>query len=326
MAMTLVTGGQGFVGKRLVHFLRAQGDSVCAFDLLTPSHEDDIQGSITDASAVQKAMRGAETVYHLAANAQLWSRDMSDFERVNIAGTELVCKSALDAGVKTFVHCSSLTTLVSVSTPVGKSFADEDTVINEHDAFPGYPRSKWHADRIVSDFVQQGLNAIIAIATEPVGSGDEGLTPPTRMMLDFAAGRTPAYIDCVLNLVPVDDLAKGLIAVGSHGKPGEKYLLAGENITMRALLELLEDATGRAMPKTRLPYWVALMAGLIDTHLVAGLSGKPPKAPLTGVRLAGRQVHFSGARAEHELGWQAGPAAPAVLETINWLKERGDLA
>lgn len=321
--LTLVTGGAGFVGKRLVAVLREKGERVRSLDLAEPGHEDDMQGSITDADAVAEAMAGVETVFHLAGAAHLWARDASLFDRVNRHGTEVIVEAAKAVGVRRFVHCSSLTTLVSASAPIGPSRADEELRLEPSDMLGPYPRSKLEAERIVEAAARDGLDAVIAMPTEPLGPGDEALTPPTKMILDFANGATPAYIDCILNFTPLDGLARGLIAARDKGRRGERYLLGGDNIPMRDLLAMIAAASGRPAPTTRLPYWVALAAGALDTKLVSAVTGAPPKAPLTGVRLAGRQVSFSSAKALREFGWRADPVEPALRETIEWFREKG---
>ena len=318
---TLVTGGAGFVGAHLVAKLRASGDQVRSFDLTPPVYPDDIQGSITDKDAVARAMVGAEFVFHLAGNAQLWARDHSIFDRVNRLGTEIVVKAARGAGVQRFVHCSSLTTLVGNNTPIGPSSADETIRLAPEDMLGPYPRSKLLAERIVEDAARDGLDAVIALPTEPLGAGDHSLTPPTQMILDFANGKTPAYIDCILNFVPVTSLPEGFIAARDKGCKGARYLLGGENIPMKKLLEMITQMTGRAMPATKMPYWVALGAGAVDTKLVSAISGRPPKAPLTGVRLAGRQVSFSSEKAKQELGWEADGVRQALEEMLAWAKD-----
>lgn len=319
---TLVTGGAGFVGKRLVAALREEGRQVRSFDLAAPIHDDDVQGSITERQAVAEAMEGAETVFHLAGAAHLWARDLSLFDQVNREGTRTVVDAAKVAGVKRFVHCSSLTTLVGRSSPIGLSRADETLRFEPEDMLGPYPRSKLEAEHIVEAAVRDGLDAVIAMPTEPLGPGDDALTPPTQMILDFANGATPAYIDCILNFTPLDGLARGLIALRDRGRRGERYLLGGDNIPMRDLLAMIANASGRPAPTTRLPYWVALAAGAIDTNLISAVTGKSPKAPLTGVRLAGRQVSFSSGKALRELDWQADPVEPALRETIAWFRDK----
>jgi len=317
-----VTGGAGFVGKHLVRKLRARGENVRSFDLAAPAHEDDVQGSILDADALTVAFEGATSIFHLAGNAQLWAQDESVFDHVNYEGTKRVLEAALSAGVRRFVHCSSLTTLVGEGTPIGASQTDETIRHKPEDMLGAYPRSKLLAERAVEAAAAKGLDAVIALPTEPLGPGDEALTPPTQMILDFANGATPAYIDCILNFVPVESLADGFIAARDKGRKGERYLLGGDNTPMARLLDMIGAATGRPMPKTKMPYWVALMAGAVDTKLVAAVTGKPPKAPLTGVRLAGRQVSFSSQKAAAELGWRAAPMEPALRQTIDWFQQQ----
>ncbi len=322
-SFTLVTGGAGFVGKHLVKKLRASGERVVSFDLETPAHQDDRQGSITNQREVIAAMQGASSVFHLAGNAKLWAPDERIFDEVNNLGTEIIANAALKTGAEKFIHCSSLTTLVGKNTTIGVSSADERVRLDPDDMLGSYPRSKLLAERAVEKTVQSGLNAVIVLPTEPLGPGDKNLTPPTQMILDFANGNTPAYIDCILNFVPVDSLADGLIAAREKGRPGGRYLLGGENIPMKRLLAEIGALTGRKMPTLKMPYSVALAAGLLDTKIISALSGKPPKAPLTGVRLAGRQVSFSSDKAKRELGWAAGDVKAALASTINWMKSSG---
>lgn len=322
MSATLVTGGAGFVGKALVQKLRACGERIKSFDLAVPTHEDDIQGSILNKAAVISAMQGVDSVFHLAGNAKLWARDSSIFDEVNREGAWVVAEAARFAGAR-MVHCSSLTTLVSKKTPIGLSTADEKTCWGPEDMLGPYPHSKLMAERAVEEAVKEGLDAVIALPTEPLGPGDDAITPPTQMILDFANGETPAYIDCILNFVPVDSLAEGLIAVRDKGRAGERYLLGGENIPMAQLLSMIENLTGRAAPKTKMPYWVALAAGAIDTRLVSAITHKSPKAPLTGVRLAGRQVSFSSEKAASELSWRAAAAEPALKAMLGWAMQKG---
>lgn len=320
MTLNLVTGGAGFVGRHLVRALLARGERVRVLDLRRSDLAETLVGSIDDPAIAAAAMAGVDHVFHLAGHAQLWAPDKSVFERVNHLGTQIMLDAARAAGVRRFVHCSSLTTLVGRRTPLGASTADETARLAPDDMLGPYPRSKLLAERAVG---ASGLDAVIAIPTEPLGPGDDSLTPPTRMILDLLAGKTPATIDCTLNFVDVASLADGIIAACDKGRRGERYLLGGENISMRRLLDTLEGLSGRRMPRTRLPYAVALMAGVIDTGLVARFSGKSPTAPLTGVRLAGRRVSFSSARAEAEFGWRSAPFGPSLQSALDWFVEKG---
>ncbi|MEQ8934250.1 MAG: NAD-dependent epimerase/dehydratase family protein [Amphiplicatus sp.] len=326
MSLSLVTGGAGFVGRHLVGLLRARGERVRVLDLAPAETADDVEGSITDPDIAARAVDGADFVFHLAGNAQLWARDRAVFDRVNRGGTEIMAQAALRGGARRFVHCSSLTTLVGRATPIGSSHADETKRPARADMLGPYPLSKHDAERAVEEAAASGLDAVIAIPTEPLGPGDKNLTPPTQMIVDFLNGKTPAYIDCTLNFVPAQSLAEGLIAARDRGRKGGRYLLGGENVDMRRLLDALERLSGKSMPTTKLPYGIALAVGVVDTGLVAPIAGRPPKAPLTGVRLAGRQVSFSSEKAARELNWRAGPFEPALEATLSWLKAEGLVA
>lgn len=323
MTVSLVTGAAGFVGKHLVRALEARGERVRSLDLQPAECAETIIGSVSDAAAARRAVAGADFVFHLAGEAQLWARRPAIFNNVNLRGTEVMAAAAREAGVQRFVHCSSLTTLVGRSTPKGASRADETRRLEASEMLGAYPRSKLLAERAVEKAVAGGLDAVIAVPTEPLGPGDISLTPPTRMIRDFVNGATPAYIDCTLNFVPVDSLAEGLIAARDRGRRGERYLLAGENVRMAALLAAIARLTGRTAPKTRLPIAVAYLAGFVDTVLIAALTGKAPTAPMTGVRLAARRVEFSSEKALRDLGWRAGAFEPALEKAVAWLRDEG---
>ena len=323
MARNLVTGGAGFVGKALVAQLRANGESVCSFDLAAPNHPDDIQASILDGDDLRHALKRTDTVFHLAGNAQLWARDHAVFDTVNRMGTQITLDAARSAGVSRFVHCSSLTTLVSRMAPIGPSNADESIELEPEDTLGLYPQSKREAELIVEAAAQDGFHAVTVLPTEPLGAGDTALTPPTQMILDFANQQTPAYINCILNFVPVASLVDGFIAARDKGTSGERYLLGGADMPMKELLTEIGAITERKMPNLKLPYWVALAAGAVDTKLVSSLTGDAPKAPLTGVRLAGRRVSFSSAKAAKALDWRAGPVKPALQEMLEWAGAQG---
>ncbi len=320
--LNLVTGGAGFVGRNLVAALLARGETVRVLDLAACDLAPTVIGSVTDAEAAARAAAGADAIFHLAGNAQLWAADTRDFDAVNHRGTRMMLEAARAAGTQRFVHCSSLTTLVGASTRLGATAADEATRLAAADMLGPYPRSKLLAERAVE---QSGLNAVIAIPTEPLGPGDMSLTPPSRMILDLVAAKIPAVIDCTLNFVDVKSLADGLILARDRGRRGERYILGGENVSMRRLLETLERRTKRAMPRVFLPYAFALLAGAVDTGIIARLTGKPPQAPLTGVRLAGRRVNFSSVKAERELGWVSASFEESMGEALDWFAENGML-
>lgn len=319
----LVTGGSGFVGRHLISALVDQKFEVRVLDLAKSDGVEMIVASVNDVDAVETAMSGVDVVYHLAGDAQLWARDRARFDRINHHGTKTVAEAALKARVRRFVHCSSLTTLVGRRMPIGDSAVDETVVLSASDMIGPYPRSKLLAEHAVHDAVTRGLDAVVVIPTEPLGPGDLSLTPPTRMILDLLNRRIPATIDCLLNFVSVRSLAQGLIAAAERGRLGNRYILGGEDVPMTRLLAELERQTGRKMPAAKLPYAVALLAGVADTGVAARLTGKAPMAPLTGVRLAGRRVSFSSAKAHRELNWKSEGFSSSLADALVWYREQG---
>ncbi len=319
----LVTGGAGFVGAHLVAALKARGDIVRVLDLNRVDGVEMIVGSIEDEATARAACREIDTLYHLAGDAQLSAPDSDRFDRINHRGTQAMLRAAAAERVSRFVHCSSLTTLVGKQTPIGASSADERVALGVIDMLGAYPRSKLLAEQAALDAASDNLHVVVAIPTEPLGPGDESLTPPTRLVVDLLNGRIPATIDCMLNFVSVRSLADGFIAVGERGRRGQRYILGGENVPMARLLNELERQTGLKMPKAQLPYAIALAVGAIDTVLFTRMTGRPPRAPLTGVRLAGRRVSFSSGKAEAELGWRSEPFERALADALLWFHERG---
>ncbi|MEM6536507.1 MAG: NAD-dependent epimerase/dehydratase family protein [Pseudomonadota bacterium] len=325
----LVTGGSGFVGTALTRVLLESGRRVRILDMKAPDGINNVEfvaGSVTDQSTVSDALAGASRVFHLAGIADLWHKNPSMFDDVNYRGTVTVFKAAKRAGVETFVFCSSATTLVSSKTPLGSGTVDEEVSWLPEQLLGAYPASKRRAEidiiKLASEVGVACPRTVIVNPTEPLGAGDKTLTPPTKMMIDVLNGKLPAYLDCVLNFMPVRDFALGLVAAAEAGRDQEHYILSGEDIRLPDLLLLLSQLTGKPVPQTKIPYPLALMVGAVDTS-ISRVSGRPPKAPLTGVRLAGRRVHFSNEKARRELAWQPGRLRPALEEMLSWANREG---
>jgi dihydroflavonol-4-reductase len=324
----LVTGGCGFIGRHLVSQLRARGDAVRVLDLGPfedlPDEVETIQGSITDPAVVRRAVDGVGTVYHLAAYPHLWARSRRLFEDVNVEGTRIVLAAAKAARILRVVHGSSLTVLMTRRNDGGEVRIDEGRETRLDDMLGPYCRSKFLAERAALAAAAEGLPVVVVLPTLPVGPGDRNLTPPSRMILDFVNGRAPAYLDCRLNLIDVRDLAAGLIAAAERGRIGERYILGNENIYLSELLDLLSKVTELPINRARrLPYALAQAAAWVDETLADLVTHRPPRAPLTGVRLAGVPALFDSTKARRDLGLPQSPIRDALKDQLLWMRARG---
>jgi dihydroflavonol-4-reductase len=323
---TLVTGAGGFVGGHVVRRLAAAGESVRALDVAwaTPPSAgvERITASILEPDALARAMRGARAVIHAAAIAHLWAPERFAHDRVNSLGTCHVLAAARRAGART-VLVSSYVTLVSRDERGGRTL-DESVEVPPSRLLGPYPRTKRQAELFALSAAATGQPVIIVMPSAPVGAGDANLTPPTRMLRDLAAGRTPALLDCLLNLVDIRAVADAAIAARDRGISGERYLLTGDDMTMREVAEAVARATGHPAPRRTVPLALALAAARAEAGL-ARLTGRPPTAPLTGVRLAARACRFDSSKARAALGFAPRPFETCLAESLDWMRAAGHL-
>ncbi|WP_340115442.1 NAD-dependent epimerase/dehydratase family protein [Pelagibius sp. 7325] len=335
MRPSLVTGGCGFIGQHLVRLLVARGEKVRVLDRRRPAPgslafagvpREGIefrQADITDPAAVDAAMTGVGRVYHLAADPNLWALDKSTFERVNLGGTLNVLAAAERHRAERVVYTSTESILAGLRGAVSGGMIDESAALRVEDMPGPYCRSKFLAERAALDAAARGLPVVVVNPTLPIGPGDRLLTPPSRMLLDFLTGRTPAYLETAFNMIDVRDVALGHLLAAEHGRVGRRYILGGDNLTMSSLLGLLTDLSGMAMPRRRIPYWLAYAYSAADEFIADRLTGKPPRAPLTGVRLARHAMHFDNSRALSELGLQPRPLRHSLADAIAWFRAEG---
>jgi len=260
-------------------------------------------------------------VFHLAAIPELWLPDKRVFEQVNTRGTQQMLDAAARAGVRRFVYTS--TESIVVGTRKRRGSADESTRVTLDDMPGPYCRSKFLAEAAARRAAHEGLPVVIVNPALPIGAGDLRLTPPSRMLLGYLNGDYAAYLDFSLNLIHVDDVARGHLLAAERGRVGERYMLAGENLQLSELLAVLHELTGLAMPRLRVPWIVALGTAAISEFIADHISHKEPVAPLTGVRLARRQLTFDNRKAREELGLSITPARVALQEVINDFRARG---
>jgi dihydroflavonol-4-reductase len=321
---TLVTGGAGFIGGHLVRLLVERGESVRVLDRAQPGERlplskiDYVVGDIRDRKAVRQAVSGCATVYHLAADPQLWARRRGHFHQVNYLGAVNVLEEALAAGAKRILHTSteSILTRARQTTPIA-----EDQEVTLHDVIGPYCLSKFRAERHAFRLAQSGAPIVIVNPTLPIGPGDWGRSPPTQMMLDFCLGKRAAYLDAELNLIDVRDVALGMIAALERGEPGRRYLLGAENWSIRSVFNYLARLTGLSEPRWRVPYPVALTAAYASEFIAFLFTHAIPAATITGVKLTRRKMHFDASRSLAALGLTTRPVADSVRETVEWFRQ-----
>lgn len=326
--LRVVTGGAGFIGAHLVRLLVESGRSVRVVERpgaevkhLGPDVEV-VFADIRDRAAVGAALRGGRFVYHLAANPNLWARDRSEFEAVNHHGTVNVLEAALQAGAERVLHTSteSILTRAAATGPI-----DENVEIHESDAVGPYCLSKLRAENAALALARSGNPVVVANPTMPIGPGDLGLSPPTRLIRDFCLGRLPALMDCTLNLVDVRDVAAGLDRVMELGQPGRRYLLGGENLTLAAFLAMLSEFCGVAPPRWRVPYLAGLAFAHASEFWADHITKRSPTATVTGIRLSRRIMHFDVSPSRQALGLRPTPLRQSVSDAVEWLRRTGTI-
>ncbi len=324
--LEIVTGGAGFIGSHLVEHLVGLGKRVrvierpgAGVDHL-PASAQVVFADIRERAGLAAALKGGTRVYHLAANPNLWARDRGEFDRVNHQGTVNVLDLALAAGAERVLHTSteSILTKDGATGPIGL-----DARVELSDAVGPYCRSKLLAENYAFSLAERGFPVVVANPTMPVGPGDRGMSPPTRLIRDFCAGRMPATIECTLNLIDVRDAAVGLRLVMERGRPGSRYLLGGENLTLDQVLAELARLTGVSPPRIRVPYQAALAFAWLDEAWSDHVTGRPPKATVTGVRLARRIMHFDSRPSLAEIGLALRPIADSLADSVAWLRTAG---
>jgi dihydroflavonol-4-reductase len=323
----LVTGGAGFIGSHLVQQLLERGEKVrvlerpgAAVNHLPLDHLDLVFGDIRDRVTVARAVRDCEQVYHLAANPQLWTLRRGHFRQVNFRGAVHVLEEALAAGARRVLHTSTESILTRARQT---SAITEEQEVPFADVIGPYCRSKWYAEQFALGLARAGAPVIVVNPTLPVGPGDRGLSPPTRMMLDFCQGRRREYLDAELNLIDARDVATGMILALEKGKPGKRYLLGGENLSIREVFTRLARLTGLPEPRWRVPYLVALGAAYISEWIADVISHRPPAATVTGVKLTRRRMHFDPRQSLAELGLVPRPVEDSLREAVVWFQAMG---
>jgi dihydroflavonol-4-reductase len=277
-------------------------------------------GDMTDPAAVGEAMAGARFVFHVAADYRLWARDPGEIMRANVEGTRAVMEAARAAGVEKIVHTSSVATLNA-----GREAIDETAPLADGEGIGVYKRSKVAAERLVERMASEGLPVTIVLPSTPIGPRDIKPTPTGRILIEAAAGRIPAFLDTGLNLVHVEDVAAGHLLALERGAPGERYILGGQDASLRRLLADIAALTGRRAPTLGLPR-APLYPLAYAAEAMARLTGREPMVTRDALDMAAHRMFFTSAKAERELGYQARPYQEALGEALAWFRAAGYIA
>jgi dihydroflavonol-4-reductase len=322
----LVTGATGFVGSAVA---RALVNSGCQVRVLVRGGSDrrNLQGlpveiavgDLTERASLAQAIADCTALFHVAADYRLGTRDPAQLYRANVEGTGNILEAARHAGVERMVYTSSVAT---IGLPADGAPGDEETSVAVTDMIGHYKRSKFLAEQLVRESAQTGFSVVIVNPSTPIGPGDVKPTPTGQLVLDAACGRTPAYVDTGLNIVHVDDVAAGHLLAFHRGRAGERYILGGEDMTLREILAQIAQLVGRKPARIRLPH-AALLPVAFLAEAFAKASGGATRITVEGVRMARKRMFYSSAKAIRELGYQSRPAVEAFDDAVRWFRERG---
>jgi dihydroflavonol-4-reductase len=278
-------------------------------------------GDLTDRASLDRAVADCAGLFHVAADYRLGTREPRELYRNNVEGTRNILSAAAQAGVERIVYTSSVATM---GLPLDGSPGDEQTPVTIAAMIGHYKRSKYLAEQAVLEAARQGLSVVIVNPSTPVGPGDVKPTPTGQVVLDAAAGRMPAYVDTGLNIVHVDDVAAGHLQAFQQGRPGERYILGGEDMTLREILGEIARLVGRRPPRVRLPYAAVLPIAYV-AEVLAMVSGRSGRVTLEGVRMSRKRMFFSSAKAVRDLGYAWRPPALAFADAVQWFRAHGRL-
>jgi len=325
--LAFVTGATGFVGSHVARVLAENGADLRL--LVRPSSDlrnieglpgDRVTGDLRDAASIEKAMSGCDVVFHVAADYRLWVRDSDQMYQSNVEGTRAMLDAARKNRVRRVVYTSSVATMGF--TADGHS-ADENSPVSLDKMIGHYKRSKYMAEEVAIAAGRSGLDVVIVNPSTPVGERDIKPTPTGRIILDFLKKKFPAYVDTGLNLVDVTECARGHIAALEKGRSGERYILGGENLTLKQILDKLAVITGLPSPTIKVPYIVALATGVVDEMITGRVLGGEPRATIDAVRMGRKKMFVSSAKAERELGWKPSPVDSALRRAVDWFNSNG---
>lgn len=324
--MDLVTGGTGFVGTHVVRALLAQGRPVrCLVRSRSPRGNleglsvDIVEGDLNDPPSLTRALSGVSTLYHVAADYRLWTRDPRELYRTNAQGTDNILKAASEARVERVVYTSSVAAL---GLKEDGASSDETTPVERSRIIGHYKKSKYDAQQIAEGWAARGLPVVIVNPSTPIGERDIKPTPTGQMIVDFLNRRMPAYVDTGLNLIDVRDVAAGHLLAAEKGRVGERYILGHRNMALKEILDTLARLTGLPSPSLRLPHWIPLTVAAADTAL-SRWTGRAPRVSLESVRMSTHRMFFDAGKAVRELGLPQTPVEEPLSRAVAWFRANG---
>jgi dihydroflavonol-4-reductase len=324
-----VTGSTGFLGSHVARVLSQQGADL---RLLVRKDSDSrnieglkaerVIGDLREPESFKTALAGCEAVFHVAADYRIWVRDPEQMYASNVEGTRAILAAACNQGVRRVVYTSSVATM---GFRTDGQPATENSPVVLADMIGHYKRSKFVAEQLALECgcAGKGTEVVVVNPTTPVGAQDIKPTPTGRIVVDFLKRKFPAYVDTGLNLVDVEECARGHVAALEKGRSGERYILGGENLTLKQILDKLAAITGLPSPKVEVPYFVALLAGVFDEAVTGRMRGREPRATVEAVRMSRKRMFASSAKAERELGWRVLPVDGALRAAVNWFRAQG---
>jgi dihydroflavonol-4-reductase len=321
-----VTGATGFIGSHVARMAAEQGAELRLLTRRTsktenlPKRAELVQGDLREPAKFAAALRGCDALIHVAADYRLWVPDPAEMYKANVEGTQALLRLAREAGVRRVVYTSSVATM---GFRKDASVVDEDAPVGEADMIGHYKRSKWMAEQVAIEAARAGQDVVTLNPTTPVGAMDVKPTPTGRIIVDFLNGKFPAYVETGLNLVNVNEIARMHLAALEHGRFGERYILGGENLTLKQILDKLGAMTGLPSPTMKVPHAVAMAFAFFDETVTGKLRGKEPRATVEAVRMGKKMMWASSAKAERELGWRVVPVEGALRNAVEWFVANG---
>jgi len=325
--LAFVTGATGFLGSHVARVLSDQGANLRLLVRPTSNlknlqglNAETATGDLRDAASLEKAISGCDTVFHVAADYRLWVRDPNEMYRSNVEGTRALLEAARKNAVRRIVYTSSVATMGFTSSG---SPADEDSPVSLADMIGHYKRSKFLAEQVAIEAGRNGMQVVTVNPTTPIGEQDIKPTPTGRIVVDFLKRKFPAYVETGLILVDVKECARGHIAALEKGKSGERYILGGENLTLKQILDKLGAITGLPSPSIKLPYFFAFATGVVDEMITGRLLGGNPRATIDTVRMGKKMMFANSAKSERELGWKIVSVDSALRRAVEWFRANG---